>query len=46
MKRKMPYQQPEMLIVKISCLHMLSQSRLDVRNSEKEDEWVDPAYAD
>lgn len=46
MEKKMPYQQPQMLIVKISCLHILSQSRMDLRKSNNEDEWVDPAYAD
>ena len=30
MKRKMPYQQPQMLVVILTCKHMLSQSRLDV----------------
>lgn len=47
MKKKTPYQQPQMLIVQISCLHMLSQSRLDVRKSdEDEDNWADPSNAD
>ena len=45
MKRKMPYQQPQMLVVKISCQYMLSKSRLDVRNPQK-DYWEDPSEAD
>ena len=46
MEQKMPYQQPQMLIVKISCLHMLSQSRLELRNSKDESDWGDPTEAD
>ena len=46
MKRKMPYQQPQMLIVKITSQHMLSQSQLRVQKSDDENYWGNPEDAD